>query len=122
MPYVSIVKSRVSRRGQRTDSLEHKVTVPRVGKKRNYLVFTIGAAVLKRLGWLHKDRVDILVDPDDAMVVIRRDNDGLSISVNKNGHGVVRLTLEGTTPDRVVVVDHQIVDNELIFDRVWGEG
>ena len=119
MPYVSIVKGRVSRRGERTDSLEHKVTVSRHGKKRNYLVFTIGATVLKRLGWLHKDRVDILIDPDDNMVVMRRDAEGLSISVNKSLHGVVRLALDGTTPDRVVVLNHQIVDNELVFDKAW---
>lgn len=119
MPYVSIVKGRVSRRGQRTDSLEHKVTVSRHGKKRNYLVFTVGATVLKRLGWLNKDRVDVLVDPDDNMVVVRRDLEGLSITTNKSGHGMIRLALKGTSPDRVVVLNHQIVDNELVFDKVW---
>jgi hypothetical protein len=123
MPYQSIITQK--RTGSKVANREWKVTCTRhriKGADKLNLFFTIGSSLIKKLGWLKGDKIDILVDPEDKTALMRRTTDnGISLTINNLGHGSIRVSgIPGELPKQRVEVEHQIVDNEIIFDICWG--
>jgi len=122
MTFKSILEGRIYR--ERVSNKEWRVTCSRQFPKKgsNKLVFCIGSAVLSKLGWRKSDAIDILKSDDDNLAIIRRANGnrGIRLTIDKYGHGVIRITgVPGEGPKKFTILDHQIIDNEIMFDACW---
>lgn len=122
MAFKSILESRISK--DRVSNKEWTVTCSRHFPKKgnSKLVFSIGAAVREKLGWRKSDLIDVLKSDDDNSAIIRRatGKSGIKLAVDGKGHGVIRISgIPGEGPKKLTLLDHQIIDNEIMFDACW---
>jgi len=122
MVYISIFsKTRssghISDRDKAITVSRHKSKIP----DKKTLCITVGAGILKQMRWIKGDRIDIMVDDHDKTCLMKRVSKfGRKIVISRTGHGVITITgIPGDQPSEFKKIEHQIIDEEIIFDKCW---
>ena len=126
MAFISLIPQRTyfgKQRSSLSDTIKIAIREQKNTASNKQLVFTIGAEIVKELGWMVKDRIIIKWDPDTRDCIIRRavkEDSCPSLTLQKSGNNLnIRMTWYSGMPhppSKVEAHGIEIKDHEIFFE------